>query len=876
MNRKSIVVLTLVVGLLTARAAAADGPRVLILTGQNNHKWQETTPKLKAILETSGGFAVDVTQHPEQCDAATLAKYDVLVSDWNTFGKPPGIRWPDATRAAFLDFIRSGKGFVAVHAGASSFADWPEYQQIGGAWWNLGKTSHGAPHRFTVKPIADHPITRDLSPMSTTDELWRKPAIHPAATVLATGDDEPVALVTSLGKGRGFTLLLGHSAALMETACFRTLLCRGTQWAATGQVSPRDLMKPLAAYRFGDNRANLLEVACLAQAAPRETAPKLAALLETDATLDCKKFVCEQLGLIGTAAEAPVLAKQLSNPDLALAARFALERIPGDQSLAALRAALPKASGPLRQGIINSLGARGDAKAVQLLAGLLPDSADALAAIGTQQALEALQAAKPPPAAALLRCALKLRAVALLESLSTPDQPKGIRVAAFIGHTSALGEQGGQSILAALSGNDPVLQVAAVGLLQDATVVKAAARRLKSLPVQLQAPLLAALGRSGQSVALPEVTQAASSQEPSVRHAAVAAIGLLGDASSVPMLLGMLKQAETSERRIIVEALTRLRGPGVDAALVKALEPDTIRALVARGARSAVPALLALAESGNAEAVGALGKLADTADGPRVIALFDKATDRAPIEAALTAIYRRSADVQPVVDAAARASGPSRASLLAVLGGLGGDKALSALRAALKSDDAEVKLAAVRALSNWDSAAPMADLRAVAETATDAKLKAMALRGVAQLEVYGFDPTGLQNLARGATATNPDGLKSDGAGGPPAAAIDGTPGTYWDEVDNQKLYQLRVQMKRPALIRGIRIVGYQQENFAPKDFEIVCDDKVVKTVKDAHYRDNVLMVVLPPTRCTTLQLNITGSYGPSPAIRELEIYGKAN
>ncbi len=221
----------------TLLAQTPPAIRVLIFTGQNNHNWRETTPKLKAILEAGGRFAVDVTEHPEQCDAATLAKYDVLVSDWNTWGKPPGTNWPDATRAAFLDFVRNGKGFVVVHAGSSSFFDWAEYQQIAGAWWKLGQTGHGAPHRFTVKPVADHPITRGVQPFDTTDELWQKPGVHPAATVLATGDDQPVALVTEFGKGRGFTLLLGHSAAFMETPGFQTLLCRGVEWAASGQVT---------------------------------------------------------------------------------------------------------------------------------------------------------------------------------------------------------------------------------------------------------------------------------------------------------------------------------------------------------------------------------------------------------------------------------------------------------------------------------------------------------------------------------------------------------------------------------------------------------------------------------------------------------------
>jgi hypothetical protein len=344
----------------------------------------------------------------------------------------------------------------------------------------------------------------------------------------------------------------------------------------------------------------------------------------------------------------------------------------------------------------------------------------------------------------------------------------------------------------------------------------------------------------------------------------------------VPVLLGLLERADNDERQVIVEALTRLRGPDVDAALAKTPQPETLRALVARGAKAAVPALLALAETGNADAISALGKLAEADDGPRVIALLDKAPEREPVEAALAAIYRRVGDAQPVAEAAAQASGPRKVSLLAVLGVLGGDPALAALREALKTGDADAKLAAVRALSNWGTGAPLADLQAVAETAADAKLKALAARAVARLESLGFDVTGMPNLARGGTATNPDGLKADGQGGPPAAAIDGDAGSYWDEVDNEKLYQLRIQMPRPATVRAIRIVGFHHQNYAPKDFEIVCDAKVVTTMTDAAYRENVLLVVLPPTHCTSLQLNITGSYGPSPAIRELEIYGKAD
>ncbi len=230
-------------------AYAADPlVRVLIFTGQNNHDWSATTPKLKAILESTGRFSVDVTEHPEQCDASTFAKYDVILSNWNTFGQPAVANWPLAMRAAFLDFVRNGKGFVSVHAGSSSFYDWPEYQQLVGGAWKIGQTGHGPQHEFTVKIVAkNHPITRGLSDFVTTDELWHRTALQTNIEILATafsapewkgtGDNEPVAFTTKSGEGRSFNLLLGHDRHAMDAKGFQLLLCRGTEWAATGKVT---------------------------------------------------------------------------------------------------------------------------------------------------------------------------------------------------------------------------------------------------------------------------------------------------------------------------------------------------------------------------------------------------------------------------------------------------------------------------------------------------------------------------------------------------------------------------------------------------------------------------------------------------------------
>ena len=88
---------------------AEEAPlHALIMSGQNNHDWRQTTPKLKSVLAATGRFAVEVTEHPEQCDAAYLAHYDVILSDWNTFGNPVVTRWPEIAREALLAFVRGG------------------------------------------------------------------------------------------------------------------------------------------------------------------------------------------------------------------------------------------------------------------------------------------------------------------------------------------------------------------------------------------------------------------------------------------------------------------------------------------------------------------------------------------------------------------------------------------------------------------------------------------------------------------------------------------------------------------------------------------------------------------------------------------------
>lgn len=100
--------LTLSLTAVSAIGAAGTGGEpvhVLILSGQNNHDWRETSPLLKEILTSSGNCVVDVTEAPEKMTMQSLERYDVLVSNLSAYGeesefKPGNKRLRESTPGA--------------------------------------------------------------------------------------------------------------------------------------------------------------------------------------------------------------------------------------------------------------------------------------------------------------------------------------------------------------------------------------------------------------------------------------------------------------------------------------------------------------------------------------------------------------------------------------------------------------------------------------------------------------------------------------------------------------------------------------------------------------------------------------------------------
>jgi uncharacterized protein len=177
--------------------------------------------------------------------------------------------------------VKQGGGLVAYHSSFTWGQDQPEYQKLIGAVMMPGKSRRAPIDAFRVH-VTDrtHPITAGLREYMWTfnEDMYTNMQFHPDAKirVLATAFDDasaydpklagpkypaeaytpdklakmgkmnaenPQMWVQDYGKGRVFSITLGHGPDTLMFDGIQTLIARGAEWAATGKVTISPLEK---------------------------------------------------------------------------------------------------------------------------------------------------------------------------------------------------------------------------------------------------------------------------------------------------------------------------------------------------------------------------------------------------------------------------------------------------------------------------------------------------------------------------------------------------------------------------------------------------------------------------------------------------------
>jgi HEAT repeat protein len=523
-------------------------------------------------------------------------------------------------------------------------------------------------------------------------------------------------------------------------------------------------------------------VATIADSAIREAVEgKLLAALPKAQTKAAKAHLCRQLYYVGGSASIEPLAALLTDAEIADVVRRSLAVIPGSGD--AMLTALPKVDAQGQIGLIIALGDQGHEAARPSLEVVLSSTnsaksaaaASALGQLGGTKAVKALQAARPAAKgaaaraidAALLRCAESLEPDAahpVFEAFFKDDQPSHLRVAGLTG-LARIADDPGALLTDAIKGEDAALASHAIRVVAETEgAVGPLLELLPKLEPATQALLIRALGARGETTLSAAVAPFAESEEAAPRFAAIDALGAIGDAGALQVLLRIAVTAKGDERNRARASLESL--PVADTVLIRAMDSsntasqeELIRTLAARRSGEAASKIIVVAATSDddglrREALRGLRKLVTPAHLARLFehvaepkAEGDVAAWISIIDGAVKDLPTPQAQAKPILAALITASPDTQGLLLPLLAGPATPAALITVRESLKNEHDAVRVGAVRALSKWPNADVAEDLLTIITGAEDETHRSLATRGYLDLARRQADSEGMYSKA---------------------------------------------------------------------------------------------------------------------------------
>ena len=213
------------------------GLRVLMVTttaGFRHDSIAAGVAAMRNLAASSGEFTVDHTEDLNALSQGNLAGYGAVMFAL-TSGELP---MSPEQKAALVNFVAGGGGFIGIHSATDTLYEWPEYGRLVGAYF---KEHPWTQQGVVVVEDGSHPSTAGLSGrFSLLEEFYTfrenpRPLVQvllrlDAASVNSSGD-YPLAWAHSFGGGRAYYNALGHFAETWSDQRFLRQLAGAIRWA---------------------------------------------------------------------------------------------------------------------------------------------------------------------------------------------------------------------------------------------------------------------------------------------------------------------------------------------------------------------------------------------------------------------------------------------------------------------------------------------------------------------------------------------------------------------------------------------------------------------------------------------------------------------
>jgi uncharacterized protein len=234
-----------------ATAKPAKARKILVFwlcKGYYHESIPVTNKAIELMGKKTGAYDAVFSDDMNMFDAKKLAEFDAIVFNNTTkldFNAP-------GQKEALMDFVKSGKGIIGLHAASDNFYNWPEAaEMIGGQFIAHPWTSGGV---WAVKNFEpSHPLNaafKGEEGFKVKDEIYRQkkmsavenrrilltldmndPATKSAKGAMESDSNMPISWIKDYGKGRIFFFGLGHNNEIFYRPALLQHVLDGIQFA---------------------------------------------------------------------------------------------------------------------------------------------------------------------------------------------------------------------------------------------------------------------------------------------------------------------------------------------------------------------------------------------------------------------------------------------------------------------------------------------------------------------------------------------------------------------------------------------------------------------------------------------------------------------